>query len=367
MRPIQFISYINCTFLVVNDGVARRFTGQHGQISVIGGDNGGLSGLLAERAIICTHDPDPSTTADNNSGYGESTSDTANTGSAVRAPELIKFAGGVSIQRSKIGCQIENAEGVTFDSCWFESLGAAITMLGDSSVVVSNSRFANAADGIKLGSAGAGYLFNLRSDDCFDFSIGNVILGTLDAIFKPDLDLAIIGKITCAPINRSTKNKTNVLSPPQYTLGADGTLTVGGFKFALARAYQSDLSVKITTLDSYLMPGDSLTLRAWSGPITLAAGGNINLPGEMSELTIPDDGCITLARQFNYSTIEFEVISVSIPRVSSAPTSGGYYARGTQLWKLNPAASSSQGWVCTTAGLAGSGAVFTQMPALLAT
>ena len=199
-------------------------------------------------------------------------------------------------------------------------------MLGTSSVTVSNSRFANAADGTKFGSAGNGYLFNLTTNDCFDFSTGNVIRGTLDAIFKPSLDFATINKITCAPINRSTKDKTNVSSPPQYTLGADGVLTVGGFKFALAKAYQSDLSVKITTLDSYLMPGENLTLRAWGGPITLATGGNIKLPG-VSELTIPTDGCVTLSRQFKYSTIEFEVISVSIPKVGSAPTSGGYYAR----------------------------------------
>lgn len=364
LRPNQFISYINCTFLVTTDGVARRFTGQHGQISIIGGDNGGLSGLVAERAIMCYYDPDPSTTADNNSGYGESTSDTANTGDAVRAPELIKFTGGASIQRSKIGCQIENSEGVSFDSCWFESLGAAFSIRSDSSVSVTNSRFANAADGNKLGGAGGGYLIDMSTSDKFDFGIGNVIRGTLDNIFEPGLDFAVLHKLTTAPVNRSTLGKTNVLSPPQYTATSTGLVTLRAFKDVFVRAYQSDLSVKIENIDSFLMPGEILIIRAWNGPITLKNTGNINLLGS-SEVTVGLNGKIMLTRTYNYSSKDFELVSIYNPPVSSAPTSGGYYAKGTMLYKTDPAPGASPGWICTTAGLAGSGAVFTQMPALL--
>jgi len=364
LRPNQFISYINCTFLVTTDGVARRFTGQHGQISIIGGDNGGLSGLVAERAFMAYYDPDPSTTADNNSGFGESTADTANTGAAVRAPELMHLSGGASIQRSKIGCQIENSEGISFDSCWFESLGAAFSIRSESSVSVINSRFANAADGNKLGGAGGGYLIDMSTKDKFDFGIGNVIKGTLDNIFKPGLDFAILHKLTTAPVNRSTMGKTNVLSPPQYTTTSTGLVTLRALKDVFVRAYQSDLSVKIENIDSFLMPGELLIIRAWNGPITLKDTGNINLLGS-SEVTVGLDGKIMLTRTYNYSGKDFELVSIYNPPVSSVPTSGGYYAKGTMLYKANPAPSASPGWICTTAGLAGAGAVFTQMPALL--
>lgn len=54
-----------------------------------------------------------------------------------------------TIQDSDYGVRINYAENVTFDNCWFENLGVAITVLGDKerskSINILNNRFANAS------------------------------------------------------------------------------------------------------------------------------------------------------------------------------------------------------------------------------
>ena len=365
LRPNQFIEYNSCTVLVNTDGIARRFTGQHGQISISGGDCGGYSGLLAYTAFFAGFDPDPSQTADNNSGHGESTSDVSGVAPANRAPELVKLTNGTSIQRSKLGADIRGTMGISFDAVWFESLGGAIVLDTAGGATVTNSRFASAADGSKLGSAGSGYIIRHGNDTEFNFGAGNVIAGMLDNVCAPSLDLAVTHKISMVSASKSTFGKTDILAPHQATIGSDGKLTIDAQDNIWVKPNTGDESINISNIDSFLMPSETLVLRAWTGPITLSNAGNIHLGGS-TKITIGRDGFLTLKRVHSYSGREFWLISASKIVASSAPTSG-YWAEGTIIWNEVQSPSVSPGWICTTSGIAGSTAVFKQMPALLAT
>jgi len=361
--PNQFITYNDMTVQVCAGGEARRFTGQHGQISVQNGDSGALDSLVASLVCKFDWDPNPSQVASNTNG--ESTTDVSGVGNAVRTPEQIQFSAGAAIQRANKGCYVRNTRGVSFDGCWFESLGGSFELATNGGASVSNTRFANAADGNRLSPVvtNGGYIVKHGTNTNFDFGIGNFITGVRDQFVDASVNLTDIISDRHNPSSRVTDGKFNVASPATLTASSVGAIDVKGLNYVYARAYQTDLSVPIITISSMLVPSDILTIRAWTGSITFSnSGGNLKLgSGDRQSVTIPENGYITFMRVHGFSGVEWVMQSYNEHYSDTLP-SAGYFSRGHKIWKNNPTPAESAGWICTTAGIAGSTAVFSAMP-----
>jgi hypothetical protein len=119
-------------------------------------------------------------------------------------------------------------------------------------------------------------------------------------------------------------------------------------------------------LKATIAPGERVTIRALTGPITVVNTGNISLNGEPA-ICLPLSGAMVLERLYQViGNVEWVLISVTEQRATAAPTDGFYYPQAHRVWRRDAAASGPMGWICTTAGLAGSTAVFKAMPNLAA-
>lgn len=90
------------------------------------------------------------------------------TGPDYQTSNVVTFLN-CTIQDSDYGVRINYAENITFDNCWFENLGVAITVIGDKdrskSINILNNRFANASG---FGSLSAP--FNIKAGQCISVS-----------------------------------------------------------------------------------------------------------------------------------------------------------------------------------------------------
>lgn len=366
-RPNQWITFEGVQVVVQDGGEPWLFTGQHGQISVRGGHGEGISAATPKRALYSakiTVDPDPSTTASNGIN-GESTSDVSGVGNANRTGHNINFCQGYSFQRSRKGIWVSGpARNNTVDSCWFETLAEAATVEGDGGLCLTNNHFANAAIGTTAGgAAGSGYIVSLGANSQMDWGLGNVVEGSFDHFVATTSS----GANECRGFNftgsmRAAANGTTILptlAQRSPTLDASGVIDIGSHRFATVSP-NADPSVRLSTITSNLLPGQTIILRAASGAVTLknSAGGNI-VTGTGRDMTIPNGGIATLLRIQPYvSGSEFLLLSVSTHSATAIPSDGFYYAQGHVVENSTPSVNTPARWVVTTAGLAGSTAVF---------
>jgi hypothetical protein len=251
---------------------------------------------------------------------------------------------------------------VSFDNVWFESLGGCFELLSNGGVSVTNSRFANAADGLRLPTAvaGTGYIVKHGTLTSFEFGANNVISGTFDNFTNTATNINNINRNKILPFNTLTDGKFTVTSHSTTTISSIGAIDIKGNNFVFARANQTDATIRLSDITSHLPPGEILTIRAWEGPITITNTGSIRLGTGMTNLTIADLGYVTLMRVNELSGLKWIYISHTETQLDAVPATG-YWARGTKIWKINPSHSSSPGWINVSAGVPGTWAT---MPAL---
>ncbi|MDI1255875.1 MAG: glycosyl hydrolase family 28-related protein [Flavobacterium sp.] len=127
--PNQFNIFENVrVFRANSDAVSLRIVGQAGQLSFI---NCEFDGFKNSKATLYAHNYN---VIIKNKGY--------------QTGNVISFLN-CTFQDSDYGVYIDYADGVTFDTCWFENLGVSLHIQGSEfaskAVNVLNNRFANAA------------------------------------------------------------------------------------------------------------------------------------------------------------------------------------------------------------------------------
>jgi hypothetical protein len=364
-RPIQFLQYRNFFVQVPNGGEAIRMTGQHGQIEFSGGSAEGSDGMVALTAITIDWDPDPSTMADNASGHGESTGDLPGVGNAVQSPYNVNFGNSFSIQKSRKGLYARNCRQVGLRGLWVEDIAEFIDITSNAHVTVEASHLANAASGVVGGVAGSGYLCRLGSGAYLELKSTSDTIGTVDRYIEETTNLNNIAGLKLEGLAfGNTYQKFKAAGYKTFTL-TGGNIDIGAHKFVVMNPSTGDYSLKLATLLATAAPGERITIRPLNGAITLSNAGNISLWGE-TELCCPQSGVITLERLFQVTTAEWALVSISEHRATAAPTDGFYYPQNHRIWRRGAVANQFMGWICTTAGLAGSTAVFKAMPNLVA-
>jgi len=366
-RPHQWVDYSGVQVVVQDGGEPWLFTGQHGQISVRGGHGESISSTVVKRALYSvkvTVDPDPSTTAYEGIN-GESTSDVSGVGNADRSGHNITFSDGFSFQRSQKGLWVNgSARNITSDGCWYETLAQAVTMSGNGTISLSNNHFANAGIGTTAGGVpGSGYIVTLGAKGQIDWGQGNVVDGSYDHLVSDTSS----GANECNGINWWGCLRTDATGPtilptlPQKSpaMDASGNIDMGSHSFGTI-APNADRTVRLSHISSNLLPGQTLVLRASTGPVTIknASGSNM-VTGAGRDITIPAGGLATFLRIQPYVTgSEFLLQSVSVHSASAVPTDGFYYTQGHVVENIATGAGVPDRWKCTTSGLAGTTAVF---------
>jgi len=159
--PNQFNIFENVRVTKGNDtnfskySQALKMTGQNGQHTFI---NCEFDGYTKTEGSITTYDKVVNVLIENDKDTPED----------YLTSNVITFLN-CTIQNSDYGVNINYAENVTFDNCWFENLGVALTIGGNKerskSINILNSRFANAA--------GFGKLYapnNIKNGQCINVS-----------------------------------------------------------------------------------------------------------------------------------------------------------------------------------------------------
>jgi len=195
---------------------------------------------------------------------------------------------GASFQRARGGVILDSSDTVKLRDGYFEALAESITVQGECvSVEVDGNRFANAAMGAALG-AGEGQGWILKAHES-----ASVTYGKNHHASNPD------GKVLIREGN------AEIRCDPELTYGEGSSPPTSGVVETLTAAATLDLkrrelaqvtgATTVTTINSVALPGNIVRIRA-NGSITFAAGGNINLSGKTSPLTVPDGTIVTFVR-----------------------------------------------------------------------
>ncbi len=368
-------------------GVCGKFTGQHGQIEVNGGSwNGNRASNPCDRVVIIAVDAGNS------------------------APSHINFTDGFTAQNANYAFDIQSrSENVKIDSCWIENVNRAITVDAKCFVSVNGSRFANASvdfttpfsdlppgdyqwldvpDPILLPGytragpdkddddvpppevrdvTNTGYIIGQRNNSggTVDWGPGNYIAGSISA-FLLCLDGSKIGNTQQVLYNTfSTNVFTDVdtafplTGAYQVAMDANGALAIDTYDYILVSAL-ADTTILLKTIGGKVLPGKIITLKILgTGTLTLSNADNIEFPqaGVNQEVTFQGGNIIRLQRVIGRPS-KWSLIILPNLQATAMPANGAYYARGSIIRNSTPTPATPSGWVCTTAGLAGSTAVF---------
>lgn len=171
---VRVFKYNNAEFTLLSH--ALKMTGQIGQQTFINCQFDGHKKIANE---IINYDKWPNVSIENNQLPPNPDELTSN---------VVTFLN-CTIQDSDYGVKINYAENITFDNCWFESLGVAITVVGDKerskSINILNNRFANASG---FGSLPAPY--NIKTGQCISVnkSVVNVYNNYITASVPNSVD-----------------------------------------------------------------------------------------------------------------------------------------------------------------------------------
>lgn len=365
-RPIQFLTFDKVFIQVPTGGEALRMTGQHGQIEFRGGSAEGRDSVVAGICINIGMDPDPSTMADNNSGHGESTSDVAGTGNAVQAPYNVNFGNGFSIQKSRKGIVAKNCRQISVQGAWVEDIAELIDLSTNAHLTFESNHLANAADGSVGGAAGTGYFFKMNTSAALEFKSTSDVIGIVDNYLEPTTNLNNIRSLKVEGLAFGDTYQKYKAAGYKTIVLTGGDIDIGGHKFVVINPAPGDPSLKLATLKSLVAPGERVSIRALTGPITVVNTGNISINGEPA-VCVPLSGTLVLERVYQViGNVEWVFISVTEHRATASPTDGFYYPLDHRIWRRGMVAGGSMGWVVTTAGLAGTTLVTKAMPNLAA-
>lgn len=202
-----------------------------------------------------------------------------------------------SIQNSDFGVKINYAENITFDNCWFESLGVALSIIGDNmenapskSINIINNRFANASGygPIKVGSD------NIKAGRCVfvDKSVVNIYNNYVAAVEPIDPNSLFVtveeGNYGVNCYNNTFKNDNPNLSRTygimQVISVMSNSINCYSNKLIFVHASVDSISNIISATNA----GEILVIRAHLGSISFDNSGNIFLTNR-STFTL-DDG-----------------------------------------------------------------------------
>jgi hypothetical protein len=227
------------------------------------------------------------------------------------APYNVLFQN-VTIQNNRRGVDIDRAKAITLDGCYFENIDrsvlAATTAHG---IAVRGCSFNNAAQAYALDGTGWGIR---SSGGSRVFAEDNVFQGNADYHYRGDSSagsLVVVGG-SVSTTNPVTLDMSRTVAIASNAISTDNLSTVSVTTSASS----------LQTINSQLTVGERIALRAEGGPITLATGGNINVGGNPSPITIPQNAVVTLVK-FGLAPDVWviEAISRDRPSVSAAAPS----------------------------------------------
>jgi hypothetical protein len=199
-------------------------------------------------------------------------------------PVSIAFEGLVS-QNAATAVQIDGGQNITFHESHHELLWGAYQINFTHGVPTYGLTISDSSFNANVGNNnGLGYILNVTTTLAHANFVHNVILGTPDSIVA-STNLASISYQdnysggTTVPV---TSGITSAVLPAT-AVNVQGAHSIG----------MSSSSTPITTIQSSLGPGELVTFFTYSGPFTLASGGNIDLMGANS---VTVNGSITLIR-----------------------------------------------------------------------
>ena len=224
-------------------------------------------------------------------------------------PISIYFEGMVS-QAANVAVQIDGGVNITFYGSHHEKLWGAykvsseIDFIGTRGLIISDSYFAGDV-GIN---GGKGYELSVETTQAFG------VVFTHNQMFVPDA--VVKGTNLSSVVYQDNMYSGSAIVPP--TSGITTQLAPAA-SINIQGAHSIGLnpsSTPITTIQSSLGPGETVTLFTFAGPVVFGSGGNINLMG-VSTLTV--NGSITFIRNDLTGNLQWTPVSQWTPPPS--PTS----------------------------------------------
>jgi hypothetical protein len=201
-------------------------------------------------------------------------------------PLDIVFEGLVS-QLAALAVEIDGAVHLTFYDSHHEFLWGAYQVTANTSIATMGLTISNCEfEGTVGNHQGAGYDLNITTTTTTGVVFAhNQIIGNPDTIVKGTNIASVTyeDNLSCETCGGSPLSGITTQVSPAATIDVRGVHSVG----------LNPSTTPITTIQSSLGPGEMLTLFTLAGPVSLGAGGNIDLMG-MSSLTV--NGTITLVR-----------------------------------------------------------------------
>jgi hypothetical protein len=224
-------------------------------------------------------------------------------------PVSVYFEGMVS-QAASVAVQIDGGVNITFYGSHHEKLWGAykvssqIDFIGTRGLIISDSYFAGDV-GIN---GGKGYELSIETTQAFG------VVFTHNQMFVPDA--VVKGTNLSSVVYQDNMYSGSAIVPP--TSGITTQLAPAA-SINIQGAHSIGLnpsSTPITTIQSSLGPGETVTLFTFAGPVVFGSGGNINLMG-VSTLTV--NGSITFIRNDLTGNLQWTPVSQWTPPPS--PTS----------------------------------------------
>jgi hypothetical protein len=201
-------------------------------------------------------------------------------------PISVAFEGLVT-QSAALGVQIDGGVNITFYGSHHEELLAGYRITNSTGIGIKGLTISDAYFAGNVGSnGGAGYDLSVETTLATGiFFVHNQILGNPDAVVKSTNFASVVYQDNLYTGSLSAPPTTGITS--QVT-PATSTNTLGAHSIGL-----NPSTTPITTIQSGLGPGETITFFTLGGSVTFAAGGNIDLMGANS---IAVTGSITFVR-----------------------------------------------------------------------
>jgi hypothetical protein len=272
LKPIQFLIFEQ---VVVNRpttaslGVSVRMSGQVSQITWVGGEISGSDDgtkFTGTNLLIQTERNDDLTELSTRGGNTHT---------------YVDF----TCQNSQYGIQTFGLIAAHFQTSHWENLSYGCYFQSSSTAIqVTNCYFGNA------GADGSGGGWAIRADVADVRCAGNYFAGTFDVTYRSSG-----GSASTTIQVRGDSNPTGsapVTSGLAFTITAAAILSVKHNRIILI----GTSATAISTINSGHAPGELLHLKASDGPFVLATGGNLNLAGNLTPVTVGLGQVATLLR-----------------------------------------------------------------------
>ncbi|UMY65270.1 MULTISPECIES: glycoside hydrolase family 55 protein [unclassified Flavobacterium] len=239
-----------------------------------------------------------------------------------------------TIENSEDGVNIQHAESVTFDTCWFESLNVAIQVhngtggFKSKAIHITNCRFANAA--------GFG---SLKPNAFNQFGFGKCIVvnnsevnvencyATVSRIFREDdptytiIDTALnLDKklfIYRSNSSQGVFTRANSFQHPvlSNTYGLTPSVSVSNSTLNLEQNVYCNVTasaaVTVATINTEMLPGERITLtNASTFNITFTKTGNLDFSATSSVVLGPNKTAEFVKRQLPNNSIKLQLVTV---------------------------------------------------------